>query len=242
MNKNIPKRVKKMAGAILLSGIMAFGAFSFLKTSVISTNKNIISATDEEGTIGNALKMEIGSEQNMLTKHNALPQTKEEAIKETPYTFTITNTGSMKQVSRLTMSDIQNAEITSSELPKDKINVFIQNGSGETVYEGTLAEIETSKDKGFGECFVLAGTPVAAASEVDELKLTDGGTSMDFKVFAWIDENVTNEELWGAEGTETKSIEFKLGALGVQYDGLFTADDESNLETKFEQALTGAME
>lgn len=229
MNKNIPVKIKKIMGVVLLSGVMAFGAFSFLKTSVISTNSNIISATGEDGEIGNNLLLEIGSEQNMLKKYDALPQTKAEAIKETPYTFTISNTGTTKQVIRLNMEDIQASTdgnlSSTTELPKDKINVRIETSGGTEVFEGKLNEIEASSS-GFGKCSIL--------------EKESGSES--FKLYAWIDENVTNEELFGAGNDEKKSIEFKVGAMGVQYDGLFTSADESNLETKFEQALTGAIE
>ena len=50
MNKQVPKNVRKTAGVLMLTGVMAIGAFSLLKTGVLSTNVNKIATV--AGTTG----------------------------------------------------------------------------------------------------------------------------------------------------------------------------------------------
>lgn len=234
MNKNMPKNVKKnlkkTTAVCAMSSIMALGAFAFLKSNVVGTQSNVISATNEEGNLDNKLAMTLTEEENPIAKYNALPQTEAEALKETPYSFKITNTGTFKQMVRLTASEIKATTNAGTELPADKIHVVVKeskDGSGAEIYKGTISEMKTQTtgtDKGFGKCIEFA--PNAAK---------------EFAVYAWVDENATAEDLYGA-GTEKKSIEFKMGGLGIQKDGMFSTDDlstEQKTSERFEAILGG---
>lgn len=226
MNKN----ARKTLGALTLAGAMSLGAFALLKTSVVSTNTNKIAVTSTNeptkpgggednnsgATIG--LLYEDAGEGlgNAINKANAIPETEAIAKSKTPYTFRVSNTGTMAQVVRLDMPNVDKVDAQKGQLPLDKINILITSDKDAQIYKGTLQEITTAQ-KGVGDCFKMAGKE-----------------SKTFKLFAWIDESATATDLFGADGSDAKSVSFKMGAKGLQYDGIFTSADDSNLNAKFE--------
>lgn len=222
MAKRIPVNMRKTLGVMLLSSVVAMGAFSLLRTSVTSTNSNIISAGGNDGTVQQLL-VEMQNELNMLQKWNALPETLDQAkAKDTPYTFKLANTGTMKQVVRLTMNDVKapTTDSITNELDHSKVKIYVTDGQDNKIFDGTLAEAEAGGANGFGGCFI-----------VDKENAKD-----DYKLYAYIDDKSTNEDIFGSGGDESKGLEFKIGAIALQYDGVFTADgsDMNALTHEFE--------
>lgn len=231
MNKQMPKNVRKTVGIMMLTGVMALGAFSLLRTGVVMQQSNIIATTDTDGngdnTDGARIGLKLENEANPIKKYEAIPELETEALKGKPYSFTLTRTGTLDQVVRLNLTQKSKANITESALDESKIHILVNKvetigpdgmptGSSEEIFKGTLNQITTG-DAGFGKC----------------LKLVNNNPN-NFAVYAWIDEGATVEDLFGAAGTDKKSIEFKMAAKGIQYDGVFTADDEDTLKTTFE--------
>lgn len=236
MNKQMPKNVRKTVGIMLLTGVMALGAFSLLRTGVTFKDSNIIATTDTSGNGDNTgqgtgegakIGLKLENEANWIKVYDAIPQLETEALKGKPYSFTLTRTGTLDQVVRLNLASKAKAEITASTLDEDKVHILVQKvdgiggdgmptGTRTEIFNGTLDQI-TAGDAGFGEC----------------LKLTDNNPN-NFAVYAWIDEGTTMEDLFGTDGTDKKSIEFKFGAKGIQYDGVFAADDAATLKTTYE--------
>lgn len=225
MNKN----ARKTLGALALTGAVSLGAFALLHTSVISGNSNKIAVTstnegnkpdagdgdhnDSGARIGLLYEDSGAGLGNAINKTNALPETEAMAKAGTPYTFRITNTGTLKQVVRLNMAEKSKVDMDKGELPLDKVRVDIETKEGVEVFKGTLQDIVTAQN-GVGKCFTMEGT-----------------TSKDFKLYAWIDESATETDLFGSDGTDAKSVQFKMGANGMQFDGVFTSSDEADADT-----------
>ena len=248
MNKQVPKNVRKTAGVLMLTGVMAIGAFSLLKTGVLSTNVNKIATvagtTEGDGTggegelpdgggDGNTTKPETGTNKFGLIIENdtqvidladALPQTKAAALaNNTPHTFKIRNKGTVEQVVRLSMAGITK-DLGKTELPADKVNVLVRIKDGAEVTEAktTLATIRTAGKAGYGNCFKLAG-----------------GAAKEFELFAWIDESASLEDLYGTDGKTSKQIKFQAGASAVQADAFTNQNEGTEMNKEFGQ-LVGA--
>ena len=248
MNKQVPKNVRKTAGVLMLTGVMAIGAFSLLKTGVLSTNVNKIATvagtTEGDGTggegelpdgggDGNTTKPETGTNKFGLIIENdtqvidladALPQTKAAALEHnTPHTFKIRNKGTVEQVVRLSMAGITK-DLGKTELPADKVNVLVRIKDGAEVTEAktTLATIRTAGKAGYGNCFKLAG-----------------GAAKEFELFAWIDESASLEDLYGTDGKTSKQIKFQAGASAVQADAFTNQNEGTEMNKEFGQ-LVGA--
>ena len=249
MNKQVPKNVRKTAGVLMLTGVMAIGAFSLLKTGVLSTNVNkiaTVAGTTEGGgtggegelpdggeTGGGTTKPETGTNKFGLIIENdtqvidladALPQTKAAALdNNTPHTFTIRNKGTVEQVVRLSMAGITK-DLEKTELPADKVNILVRIKDGAEVTEAktTLATIRTAGKAGYGNCFKLAG-----------------GAAKEFELFAWIDESASLEDLYGTDGKTSKQIKFQAGASAVQADAFTNQNEGTEMNKEFGQ-LVGA--
>lgn len=247
MNRQVPKNVRKTVGVLMLTGVMAIGAFSLLKTGVLSTNVNKIATvagttegggTGGEGQLpdggenGNGTGNETGTDKFGLKIYNdtqvinvedALPTTKEKALTGTPHTFTIKNKGSIEQVVRLSMAGITKDGSVAEQLPAEKINVLVrEKASGTVITEEntTLATIKASGTKGYGNCFKLAGN-----------------AEKEFELFAWIDEKASLEDVYGADGKTSKQIKFQTGASAVQSDIFTNQTEGSAMNTEFESLV-----
>ncbi len=346
MNRQVPKNVRKTAGVLMLTGVMAIGAFSLLKTGVLSTNVNKIATvagttegdgtggegelpdggetgggttkpetgTDKFGLIiehdtqvidlddalphgtggegelpdggetgGGTTKPETGTDKfGLIIEHDtqvidlddALPQTKAAALaNNTPHTFTIRNKGTVEQVVRLSMAgitkDLEKTELPAdkvnkaaalanntphtftirnkgtveqvvrlsmagitkdlekTELPADKVNVLVRIKDGAEVTEAktTLATIRTAGKAGYGNCFKLAG-----------------GAAKEFELFAWIDENASLADLYGADGKTSKQIKFQAGASAVQADAFTNQNEGTEMNKEFGQLVGAAQQ
>lgn len=209
MKKN---KMKKLA-PLALVGLLTIGASAWLTTSDLADKTQSITA----GTFS----IEIQNEANAILNEQAIPVTDEVGKATTPYEFTVTNTGSIKQAIRLALNS------DSGDLASNLVNVYITDANGAKVYEGTLEEME-SADKGVGTVAVLA------ASE-----------SASYKVYAWIDDAAVNADLYGDAGDVVNAKEFKLEVLGIQADGGVDADStiaakDAYTESEFEAAATRA--
>lgn len=248
MNKQVPKNVRKTAGVLMLTGVMAIGAFSLLKTGVLSTHVNKIATvagttggggTGGEGQLpdggenGNGTGNETGTDKFGLKIYNddtviniadALPMTKEKALatEANKHTFTIKNKGSVEQVVRLSMAGITKDGGVAEELPANKINILVRVKDGDVVTEEntTLATIKDAGVKGYGNCFKLVGN-----------------AEKEFELFAWIDESANMKELYGAGGTTSKQIKFQTGASAVQADIFTNTSEGSAMNTEFENLV-----
>ena len=248
MNRQVPKNVRKTAGVLMLTGVMAIGAFSLLKTGVLSTNVNKIATVagttggggtggegqlPDGGTDGETTKPETGTDKFGLKIYNdktvinipdALPMTKEKALatEANKYTFTIKNKGTVEQVVRLSMAGITKDGGVAEELPADKINILVREKGGTVVTEEgtTLAKIRTAGKAGYGNCFKLASN-----------------AEKEFELFAWVDESASLDNLYGAEGTTSKQIKFQTGASAVQADIFTNTSEGSAMNTEFENLV-----
>lgn len=245
MNKQMPKNVRKTAGVLMLTGVMAIGAFSLLKTGVLSTHVNKIATTanagGEEGGDGGGGQLPDGGEGEGTTKpesggskfglviegdatviniEDALPQTQEAALKGTSYKFTLRNKGTVNQVVRLSMAGINKEVSSDQKLPPEKVNVLVRDaGSKEVVAEKiSLADITASGTKGFGKPFKL-----------------DAAQTKNLELFAWVDESASLTDLYGPDGKQNRSIHFKAGGTGIQAD-VFT-NLEGDLTAQFEEFI-----
>lgn len=233
MNKTMPKKVRKTLGVMTLTGAVALGAFSLLKTTQTAQNLNKISTTDQDGNGDNSgqdngqgaiLGLSLENEQNALNKINTLPESETEAAKNA-YTFDIKSTGREKQVVRLNMSEIAKIDsMTGTEkFDTTLIKVKITGDNGYT-WNGTMKELEDAQagKNGFGPCFILNGKDAKES----------------FTLTAWVDESTTLEQLFGPDGTKKQSLQFKVGAKGVQHKGFFDgAENGQSLIDKFEEAM-----
>lgn len=248
MNRQVPKNVRKTAGVLMLTGVMAIGAFSLLKTGVLSTHSNeiaTVAGTTEGGGTGgegvlpdggednkpgdntgtNKFGLKIHNDATVINLSDALPMTKEKALdsEANKHTFTITNTGSVEQVVRLSMGGIVKGTAGAGQLPADKINIVVREvGQVKeiTAENTTLATIKEAGVKGYGECFKLAGK----------------GTKQ-FELFAWVDDKASMEDLYGTAGTESRSIKFNTGASAVQADIFTNTSEGSAMNTEFENLV-----
>ena len=248
MNKKVPKNVRKTVGVLMLTGVMALGAFSLLKTGVLSTNVNkiaTVAGTTEGGGTGGEGELPDGGENGtgdetgtdkfglkiyedtqVIDLADALPMTKDKALatEANKYTFKIKNKGSIEQVVRLSMAGITKDGGVAEELPADKINILVREKGGNVVTEDntTLASIREAGKAGYGNCFKLAGN-----------------TEKEFELFAWIDDTASLENLYGADGKTSKQIKFQTGASAVQADIFTNQVEGSAMNTEFGQ-LVGA--
>lgn len=247
MNRQVPKNVRKTAGVLMLTGVMAIGAFSLLKTGVLSTNVNKIATVagttggdgtggegelPDGGTDGNTdsetgtdkFGLKIYNDDTVINIADALPMTKEKALstEANKHTFTIKNKGSVEQVVRLSMAGITKDGGVAEELPADKINILVRVKGGDVVTEEntTLATIKDAGVKGYGNCFKLPGN-----------------AEKEFELFAWIDKSANMEELYGAGGTTSKQIKFQTGASAVQADIFTNQVEGSAMNTEFENLV-----
>lgn len=236
MNKKMPKNVRKTAGIMMLTGVMAIGAFSLLRTGVTFQETQTITTTANNGQGGNnqggtvdpgsKIGLAVKNEQNPINEQDALPIGREAALNNpTPYTFTLENTGTEKQVVRLNLESVANG--IEGGLQPDKINVVIKDASNsdKVIFNKTLKDLNDTIAKGSGDVFIM-----------------DGAATRNFKVYAWVDESVTENELFGADGTKVGSISFKFGAKGVQHRNVFDGlDDETVNQTELVQKYEAAL-
>lgn len=235
MNKQMPKNVRKTVGVMLLTGVMALGAFSLLRTGVTFKESQTITTTanngqggdNEDGTVdpGSKIGLKVKDELNPINDTDALPIGRDEALAKTPYTFTLENTGTEKQVVRLNLeSEVDGID---GGLQPDKINVVIKDASNsdKVIFNKTLKDLNDTIAKGSGDVFIM-----------------DGAATRNFKVYAWVDESVTENELFGADGTKVGSISFKFGAKGVQHRNVFDGlDNETANQTELVQKYEAAL-
>lgn len=240
MNKQMPKNVRKTVGIMLLTGVMALGAFSLLRTGVTFKESNVITTTanngqggdTDDGAVdpGSKIGLAVKNELNPINDTDALPIGREAALANpTPYTFTLENTGTEKQVVRLNLESTVNG--IEGGLQPDKVNVVVKdvtNGDA-IIFDGNLKTLNDEISKGSGNAMIF-----------------DGGASRNFKVYAWVDASVTENELFGADGTKVGSMTFKFGAKGVQHRNIFDAShteaaNQTELKTTYEAALGGTI-
>lgn len=228
MSKKLSPKMRKTLGVMILSLTLGLGAFSLLKTSVTSTQSNIIATGLQDGQ-ANSIKVIFANDDTNagLQKYNALPESEETAKKGAKYTFEVQNDGTVKQVVRLKMKENANAN-SEEKLDTSKVHILITDEAGSNeLFRGTMKDAIDGANKGFGNCLILEGT---------------NKTPRKFHLYAYIDENATNEDLYGADhATAPKSLalNFTLEADGIQYDGLFTKteSDASGLITEYETAI-----
>lgn len=240
MSKKVSKKTKRAVGVTVLSGVVTITAYALLKTTATATDTNIITTTTQNGDLDNSqgglFGLAIRNEKNKIENFEAVPMLKTEALKLEPYTFDVVNLGKAKQVVRLNMPTVgvvSNGALNTSttELPPNLVNVKITSDNGYE-YEGKLSDIKTAAANGIGDCFILD----AKGSSTEKKS---------FKVWAWIDENATAEDLFGsdagnadkANGTKKLSIEFKMHATGIQYEGVFTQTTGEPLINEYIEAL-----
>lgn len=235
MNKQMPKNVRKTVGVMLLTGVMALGAFSLLRTGVTFKESQTITTTANNGQGGNTdggatdpgqkIGLAVKNEQNPINDTDALPIGREAALAKTPYTFTLENTGTEKQVVRLNLTAAANG--IDGGLQPEKVNVVVKDetNSDAIIFDGTLKDLNDTIAKGSGNAMIF-----------------DGQATRNFKVYAWVDESVTENELFGTDGTKVGSISFKFGAKGVQHRNVFDGlDDETVNQTELVQKYEAAL-
>ncbi len=241
MSKKLSPKMRKTVGVMILSGTLAMGAFSLLQTATDSSKTNLISATQEGGEL-QELKVEYSSEGEAIRKYNAVPETVEKAKESTPFTFKLKNKGNIKQVVRLKLDDANVGSVEklkagldgvtglddAEALANDKVKLYIEN-NGAVVFNDTLAKAIEGGENGFGKCFLIN-------NNVDP---NVGTESDEFKAYVYIDEKATNTDIFGTETLEPgqikkKALGFKLSAIAVQYDGIFTGEDSDGLTSQFE--------
>lgn len=83
MSKKLSPKMRKTLGVMILSLTLGLGAFSLLKTSVTSTQSNIIATGLQDGQ-ANSIKVIFANDDSNkgLEKYNALPESEETAKKE----------------------------------------------------------------------------------------------------------------------------------------------------------------
>ena len=88
MSKKLSPKMRKTVGVMILSLTLGLGAFSLLKTSVTSTQSNIIATGLQDGQ-ANSIKVIFANDDTNtgLQKYNALPESEETAKKGSKYTF-----------------------------------------------------------------------------------------------------------------------------------------------------------
>ena len=240
MNKQMPKNVRKTVGIMLLTGVMALGAFSLLRTGVTFKESQTITTTanngqggdNENGTVdpGSKIGLKVNNEQNPINEQDALPIGREAALaNQTPYTFTLQNIGTEKQVVRLNLEKAVTG--VDGGLQPDKVNVVVKDetNSDTIIFDGTLAKLNEEVTKGSGNAMIF-----------------DGAATRNFKVYAWVDASTTDEELFGTDGSKAGTISFKFGARGVQHKNVFNAahtekDNQTELVKTYEEALGGTI-
>lgn len=207
MKKN---KMKKLA-PLALVGLLTIGASAWLTTTDLADKSQSITA----GTFA----IKITSETDGILDENAIPVSDEVGKASTAYTFTVQNTGTIKQAIRLAIVD------KTGDLSDSLVNLYITDKDGKVVYESTLADAD--KDNGFGEPSVL---------------VADG--TQTYTVRAWIDDAAVNTDLYGADGKAVNAKEFKLMVLGVQADGGIDGSSTSPVTvysaSDFEQAATNS--
>lgn len=224
MNKKTKKNFRKIAPAALV-GMLAvggLGASAWLTTKDVDNHTQTITA----GTFKMTLSGDTGFENaKAYPVSNAVGMDKskdEDGVVEG--TLTVANTGEVDQVVRLAIAnaDYQATEAqdgTSEYLAADKVHLYITDGAGAEVYNGTVAGAQG--EKGFGTVKILNGG-------------TDGVTngSISYTIRMWIDEGAVNQDLYKFttedDGSITygdaKSLQLKLEVLSVQSDGGITTD------------------
>lgn len=236
MNKKMPKNVRKTAGIMMLTGVMAIGAFSLLRTGVTFQETQTITTTANNGQGGNnqggtvdpgsKIGLAVKNERNPINEQDALPIGREAALNNpTPYTFTLENTGTEKQVVRLNLESVANG--IEGGLQPDKVKVVVKDetNADAIIFDGNLQTLNDEISKGSGNAMIF-----------------DGQATRNFKVYAWVDASTTEDELFGTDGTKVGSISFKFGAKGVQHRNVFDGlDDETVNQTELVQKYEAAL-
>lgn len=225
MSKKLSPKMRKTVGVMILSLTLGLGAFSLLKTSITSQASNVIATGTQDGQV-NKLELVFEKDATALEKYDAVPESEAVAKNGKFYQFDLKNNGTVKQVARLKMK--QNAvESKLGDLKPEKVNLLITDEAGtKEIFKGTMKQAIDAGSKGFGKCFVF-----------------DKGdnTARTFKLYAYIDENATNEDLYG-DGSKSLALNFTLEADGIQHEGLFTVNDETDgnqatLQSEYETAI-----
>ena len=226
MSKKLSPKMRKTVGVMILSLTLGLGAFSLLKTTATSTQSNVIATGLEDGQ-ANSIKVIFANDDTNtgLAKYNAVPESEETAKKGTKYTFELQNDGTVKQVVRLKMKENENKN-GEEKLDTSKVHILITDEAGTNeIFKGTMKDAIDGANKGFGNCFVFE---------------KDNKTPKKCHLYAYIDENATNEDLYGSsQDAISKALNFTLEADGIQYDGLFSVGEEnqSTLISEFETAI-----
>lgn len=227
MKKN-SKTFKKVA-PLALVGLLATGALgasAWLSTSERDESIHTIQAGTFKLTIDQGEGMDVGFESlKAFPVSDEVGKTGTEGVKVG--TFTVKNTGEVSQVVRLFVSTEGYVnEIDTAENGKKLIHLYVTDGTGKEIYNGTLADAYAN-DKGFGEVTILNGGAAGA------------GESVTYNVRMWIDSNAQNADIIKTDGSGM-TVNAKLGVLGVQNDGGITADKNVISSTEFENMATSA--
>lgn len=137
---------------------------------------------DEPETIA---KLELLNTKNPLNL-KAIPQTNEIALKSVkPHTFTVKNSGNVDLNTKICLHIAKKT----MPIPENKINVRLEDKNGKLIIQDTLNKFTEEERNAF------------------VLKV---GESRDYKLFAWVDESATNEDV--ANGM----IDFRVNVIGNQ--------------------------
>ncbi len=165
------KRIYIIIGTVLGVALLVGTSYALLNVTTRGEKTNIINA--------GKLSVEITDEANEIYQINPLPLTDEGALRTTPYTFKVTNTGTMKANYDLTLDLL---ELTFAKKNIKYYLTKVVNGEDTVIKSITLLSEGSTTNKGGKELYTLDSGTI------------DIGESYTYKLYMWVDYNTTADE------------------------------------------------
>lgn len=187
-NRNY-KMLLNIFAIILGMGIVLGVSYAIFRTTDVGKKKNVITTGDFGLEIN-----DVSSDGISVT--NALPMTFDEGIKQTPYTFTLTNTGDYAIDYKLSLENL--VEVTEERMPTTTIRYLLIQGDNVDVTTKTnedtklmsqaVEEVVTDEDNNEKTVYYIETGIIGARS------------SQKYTLYLWIDYDATAE----IQGTKFK--------------------------------------
>lgn len=181
---------------LLLVILLATFTYAFWQKNIEQKNENTLSS--------GCFSYKLQENSSSIRLDNAYPMSEEEAIKNAPYSFTVTNNCS------LDMNYIVTLNITNNNFPNQYIMYRLTDSKDNLISKAILNTVDkyapyknyTYKDENGSfnilSSFILDRSSLSKATmSNDNTTIVKVGESKSYKLYLWIDEDVTDMSIMG---------------------------------------------